>query len=181
MKNNTSSKRSPVALSYQSRILKALLALMEKDFYQKLTVTQICQEAGIARQTFYHHFRDKNDVLRWYLRRQFERYVKRNPDTGSGKENIRRLFASFPIPDKILLLLKKHGVMYILQESMLNFVEQSRERFAFVSFPGNGKYRYYESRYIAAVLCTVIECRIERSFQESPEELAQLASYMLKT
>ena len=32
-----------------------------------LTVSRIVREAGVARQTFYHHFADKYDLINWYF------------------------------------------------------------------------------------------------------------------
>lgn len=48
-----------------SNCLKKLLA--KKSFY-KITVSEIISECNIARNTFYYHFEDTTDLLRWTLR-----------------------------------------------------------------------------------------------------------------
>lgn len=46
------------------RLLKeALLRLLENSTIQKVSVTQLCEEAGINRATFYRHYGSQYDVL----------------------------------------------------------------------------------------------------------------------
>ncbi|MCR5228752.1 MAG: TetR/AcrR family transcriptional regulator [Solobacterium sp.] len=44
-------------------IEKALLKLMKKNAYERISITDICREAGVSRTTFYHHFSKADDVL----------------------------------------------------------------------------------------------------------------------
>ena len=55
-------------LRTRSWILEALMLLMEKGPYGKITVSDIISKAGIARQTFYRSYTDKDEVLMDYLR-----------------------------------------------------------------------------------------------------------------
>ncbi|MGT2910585.1 TetR/AcrR family transcriptional regulator [Streptococcus cameli] len=40
-------------------IVTALISLLGKLDFQKITIQKICDQAGIVRSTFYHHFEDK--------------------------------------------------------------------------------------------------------------------------
>jgi AcrR family transcriptional regulator len=44
-------------------IFEALMVLMDEKPYEKITVSDIVEKAGIARQTFYRNFNDKNEVI----------------------------------------------------------------------------------------------------------------------
>jgi hypothetical protein len=46
-----------------SWILEAVLILMDEKPYDKITVSDIVNKAGIARQTFYRNFKDKDEVV----------------------------------------------------------------------------------------------------------------------
>ncbi|WP_165004136.1 MULTISPECIES: TetR/AcrR family transcriptional regulator [unclassified Enterococcus] len=46
-------------------IKKVLIGLCQKQSFRKISVQKIAHEAGINRQTFYYHFTDKYDLLRW--------------------------------------------------------------------------------------------------------------------
>ena len=50
-----------------SWILEAVLILMDEKPYSKITVSDITEKAGIARQTFYRNYKDKNEVIIKYF------------------------------------------------------------------------------------------------------------------
>lgn len=47
-------------------IFNALYELSEEKPYESIKVPEICQRAGVARSTFYHHFNGKFDVACWH-------------------------------------------------------------------------------------------------------------------
>jgi AcrR family transcriptional regulator len=51
----------------RSWIFDAVMILMDEKPYNKITVSDICEKAGIARPTFYYNFDDKDDVILKYL------------------------------------------------------------------------------------------------------------------
>ncbi len=48
-------------------ISRGLLALMERQDFASITVTQIAARAGVNRSTYYRHFTCKEDVVRYFL------------------------------------------------------------------------------------------------------------------
>ena len=48
-------------------ITSALDHLMATTEIDRISVTQICAEAGISRATFYRYFEDKQSIVQWYL------------------------------------------------------------------------------------------------------------------
>ena len=51
----------------KSWIFDAVMLLMDEKPYNKITVSDITEKAGIARQTFYYNYDDKDDVVFEYL------------------------------------------------------------------------------------------------------------------
>ncbi|CAK8054751.1 TetR/AcrR family transcriptional regulator [Eupransor demetentiae] len=47
----------------RSHILESFAKVLANTPFSKLTVKSICDEAEINRNTFYHHFKDKYDIL----------------------------------------------------------------------------------------------------------------------
>jgi AcrR family transcriptional regulator len=47
----------------RSWIFEALMLLMDSKPYDKITISDICAKAGIARPTFYRYYNDKDDVV----------------------------------------------------------------------------------------------------------------------
>lgn len=61
-------KKEDLRVSKTYRALTtATLMLLNKRNSQKITVNALCEEALISRSTFYTHFTDKYDLLRYYL------------------------------------------------------------------------------------------------------------------
>ena len=55
----------------RQQLLDVALALVDRVGLGRLTVSQLAQEAGVTRQTAYHHFADINELFREILRARF--------------------------------------------------------------------------------------------------------------
>lgn len=60
------------ALQSQRWLAESLVALMQKQRYEKITIQQICDGAGLSRQTFYNVFDSKEEILHFYLRDSYQ-------------------------------------------------------------------------------------------------------------
>ncbi len=59
-------------MEYHKGIMRITLAeslriLMQKKMFEKITIKNICDEAGVIRATFYKYFDDKYDCLNWLV------------------------------------------------------------------------------------------------------------------
>lgn len=59
----------------QMLVVNAFEKLLESHRFNEISVTQICTEAGIARATFYYHFKDKYDISQWHYNLVAERFL----------------------------------------------------------------------------------------------------------
>ncbi|WP_311407657.1 TetR/AcrR family transcriptional regulator [Liquorilactobacillus uvarum] len=55
---------------------KALMFLLREKDFDKITIKEITAKAGIARQTFYRNYTDKNDIVQKYIDIIFIDFVK---------------------------------------------------------------------------------------------------------
>ena len=55
----------------------ALLTLARTEPLERITVKQIVEKSGLSLQTFYNHFRDKEDLVIWLHRQGAERALAR--------------------------------------------------------------------------------------------------------
>ena len=58
--NKSESKYFNTAVSFD----KALLSLIEKKPFEYITVSEICEKAGVNRSTFYFHYENTRDLLK---------------------------------------------------------------------------------------------------------------------
>lgn len=56
-------KRQRQAQNTKEKIFKIATKLIEEKGYNNVTVSKICEESGIAKGTFYHHFNSKKDII----------------------------------------------------------------------------------------------------------------------
>lgn len=61
------------ALRSQEWLCESLAKLMGVQPYASITIGAICKHADLSRQTFYNVFDSKEEVLRFCLRRQYEK------------------------------------------------------------------------------------------------------------
>lgn len=54
-----------MAINVKQILADALIDLSEEKPLSKITVSNIVTKAGAGRQTFYNHFKDKNDLIYW--------------------------------------------------------------------------------------------------------------------
>jgi AcrR family transcriptional regulator len=79
-----------------SWILEAVMLLMDEKPYDKITVSDIVEKAGIARQTFYRNFKDKDEVIVRYFSTIFNSEML-SVENISGKDNQDTIVLTFNI------------------------------------------------------------------------------------
>ena len=60
-------KNSPCAIKTKRKMADALKELMNTTSFEKITVSDITEQCGIHRQTFYYHFQDRYELLDWLV------------------------------------------------------------------------------------------------------------------
>lgn len=68
----------------KKRIAKAFKKQLSQKSFDKISVVDIMQEAGIRRQTFYNHFLDKYELLDWIFETELQEQVTDNLTYISG-------------------------------------------------------------------------------------------------
>lgn len=79
----------------KEKIYNTAIALFSEKGYKNVTVESICKTVGIAKGTFYVHYRTKEDIIKsiyrdmvlTYLQEAMVKYLKDNPDS-SGLDKL---------------------------------------------------------------------------------------------
>lgn len=58
--------KAPEGYEQRMKIICAMAELFDCETVESLSVSAICEKAGISRPTFYHYFADKYDAINWY-------------------------------------------------------------------------------------------------------------------
>ena len=64
------SKQQLKSKETKAKIFRAAKHILQKQGYEQLSIKNICEEAGVANGSFYHHFKTKDDLLSYYIEEQ---------------------------------------------------------------------------------------------------------------
>ncbi len=109
--------REKKTLEVKKNIIDAAGRLIEKYDFRYLTVKNVCEEAGVAYGSFYHHFGSKENVIYEYCRSLFTKMKEANPLPEDVDQNdfIRVVIWNFLVYAKFCEMMGKDIVRYIYQ------------------------------------------------------------------
>lgn len=54
----------------KEKIATVFLSMLKTQGVEQVSVSQLCNESGVSRETFYYHFQDKYDLMSWIYAKQ---------------------------------------------------------------------------------------------------------------
>ncbi|MFS1664654.1 dihydroxyacetone kinase transcriptional activator DhaS [Streptococcus sp. zg-JUN1979] len=90
------------SLITQKKIAKAFKQLLLTKSFDKISVVDIMQQAGIRRQTFYNYFLDKYELLDWIFETELEEQITDNLSYING----------FKLLEELLYYIEKNHTFY---------------------------------------------------------------------
>lgn len=112
---------------------EALLALCEEKNLNKITVNDVVEKAGTARQTFYSRFRDVNDMISYYPIRNVERGFALEEDR---REALGRIY-SYALEHKVFFSqLPSHTCQNNFHDTFLTYCIERNSKEAYLSKEG---------------------------------------------
>lgn len=115
MTRNTLSKES---------IRIALFELLKKQYFSDITVSKLCEKAGVGRRTFYRHYRNLREVMDesfWMIVEDFNEENK----WPMQKEKIYDYFFKWYRYKDYFLILHKNGLPNYLTEKFADSIRKS--------------------------------------------------------
>jgi len=172
--------RNLQALQSQQMITEALLSLMNAYPYSDITITQICQEAKVVRQTFYRNFEFKIDILEFYLDNMFQRFILDYPN--DRKDMYHQLISFFDyliIHKNFLILIMKNNLFFLLNKTITNNISKFSYVPKIIETIKAPKLDIYVLAFIASTICSILSLWVKNDFKESTKMLANLAKTFL--
>lgn len=72
-------------------ILQTTEHLLTTYSYEKLSISEICEKAGVSKGGFYHHFSSKDEIIAILIGQQMQEHVYTHIEPLLGKENAKFL------------------------------------------------------------------------------------------
>lgn len=146
-------------------ITDALLKLLQDKPIGEISISELCDFAGIGRASFYRNFESKEDILRGYINKIFKEWT----DVADKKENkplnelLSLMFAHFEKYRGFYSLLNERNLICLLKDVIIGLCGPK---------PEHSKVEAYARAYVAYSLYGWIEVWFQRGMQESAEEIA---------
>ena len=156
-------KREALVSEY---IMDALLMLMRKKEYKDISITEICEKAGVTRMSFYRNFESKEDILKKWLTsitNDFLAISGISYKNDSNRDYFIKLFTHLKQHKVICTAMYKADLIYLGKEQFDRvFLEIHR-----------GDYDDYKSFFLAGGIYNVFLLWLINGCGETPEELAE--------
>lgn len=141
------------------------MVLLKKKPIHEISISELCDEAGVGRTSFYRNYETKEDILKAHIRRLFDDWLdkwKKNPGLPLSKL-IYQVFSHFEANRDFYSLLSKRGQVYLLKDVILDLCGFNPEQDVVSA---------YSSAYVAFFLYGWIEVWFRRGMKETAAELA---------
>lgn len=166
---------NPTAIKSMNWFAEALIRLMNTVQYKDIIVRMLCKEADLSRQTFYNLFKDKDDVLLYYLECSAMEYFE---ETKIGREiKVRNFVEAFSeyidVHEDLLKILAENRLELLLYQAITNDINEVAGVYA----------KSYKNRYgtafLSGALTQIIICWIYDEERISVEELSDIIEQIL--
>lgn len=143
-------------------ITDALLTLLKDKPIGDISISELCDFAGIGRASFYRNFESKEDILRGYIKKISKKWTDEVDIIESRplSELLGLLFVHFEKYTDFYSLLNERNLIYLLKDVIIG---------QFGPKPENCKEEAYTRAYFVYALYGWVEVWFQRGMQESAE------------
>ena len=147
-------------------VTDALLYLMEEKDYNGISITEICEKAGVTRVSFYRHFKSKEDVLKQRVTDITDSFLAVSGISYKNESTevyFTKLFTHLKKQKAIGLALYKADLIHIVKEQFDRVFLQIHK----------DEYDDYKSYFLAGGIYNVFLFWLKNGCRESPSEMAE--------
>ncbi|MDD2971176.1 MAG: TetR/AcrR family transcriptional regulator [Lachnospiraceae bacterium] len=163
----------------QIMIVNSLLEIMKSDDYYKITISQIMDEAELARATFYNNYSSKDDVINSYIDELYLVFIEKAKETGQTTTyHMAFVYFEFWKQYKSFIeLLQKHKLFHLILEKYEEKLPDINRifvpnKFLKMEFKDE-KEMEYSIYYSGAGLWNLLKHWVEAGTKESSEDMAR--------
>lgn len=161
-------------------IINSLIGLMKTDDFKNITITQIIQDAEIARGTFYLNYKTKEEVILSFVEAMILDYdEKMNNEVNHTPYLMALNFFEYWLEYKEFAeMLQHHGLLYLLLETFETYMDQISPKWSpstvFKMDEMTEKEIIYFGSFNSAGLWNMLVKWIRHGTNETPDEMARI-------
>lgn len=162
-------KNRPSELS-KKWIIDALFILMEQKRFEKISITEIVNRAGVSRLTFYRNFESKEQILLLHFDLLFDKYLE------SAKENsgdlhltIKHCFEFWGEHTGENNLLIKNDLTPLLYQSFDRYLDQLLKKLGLLN-----EFSYFQKKFLTGGIISVMLEWVINPRGRNPDDMANM-------
>lgn len=148
-------------------ITSALITLLNNKNLNDISISELCDMAGVGRASFYRNFNSKEAILKEYINTIFLEWTSKigGNDNKPLNELLYIMFEHFENHRDFYLTLNNRKLIYLIKDVIIEI---------FGPKPDNSKIEAYARAYAAYTLYGWIEVWFQRGMQETAEEIFEM-------
>ena len=167
----------------KNALARSLKELLERKQLNKITVTDITQQCGVNRQTFYYHFQDIYALLEWIYTTDATHVLEGKKDGSTWRQGFLQVL-EYARENKALVQNTYHSVSRELLEQWLyremyqllrGVVDEKAQGLAVSEEDRASIAHFYKYAFVGLVLDWV-----QTGMKSEPEQLAQLVNTIME-
>lgn len=155
----------------ETYLIQALIELIEKKPFDKITITDIAEKAGVSRITFYRHFNSKTDIIDKKNKSITEECIKKTLIENDAKSIEEYIFYVFNVLFKNKKYLK---VLYKERLDMMITLDLDKALYKY------GTHNTYRRIFYTGGFFNILLEWIKNDFKDDPKEMVKEIMYILK-
>ncbi len=148
-------------------LTNALLALLRDKPLEDISVSELCDLAGVGRASFYRNFESKEEILRGYVHQIFTEWVDMDDKNQNQPlhELLGAMFAHFEQHRDFYELLRQRDLIFLLKDVIIGLCGPK---------PEHSKAEAYARAYASYSLYGWVEVWFQRGMRETAAEIAEM-------
>lgn len=162
-------------------ICESFLEIMHQKSYDKITITEVCNNANLVRETFYRNFSSKDAVLKRILDIKFnelEKLAQKNIKEPSIELFFINYFAYWESQKEFLNLLINNHLFSIMHNKTIELIYIKLD--ATIKETETNKTKNYIASIYSGAINNLLFAWAKNEFEETPQEITRiLKSYSI--
>ena len=160
------------------KISIAFVKMLRTRSMDDITVIEVCEKAGVNRQSFYYHFKDMGELLEFIIRNKLEKFIPKDNIYGKWPNQLEKVLAYSKKYRDIILNIYKSSYQARFIDIIKNYAEQLSkdgldQYLAFKSINLNDEEKEFLVNIRGMAFVGIYQLFIEKGLTEDPVKVAE--------
>lgn len=176
-------KKEDISLATKQKLAASLKKLMAKKDFDKIAVREILEDADVTRSTFYYHFEDTYDLMKWTFETEMLSLLKQSKDCVTWEDGLLLMLRYVQENRKVCLCAYNSVGRDTLQHIFLKSTKAIMRQFVDTvseDIPAKPEHKEYITEFYTMALASAAAQWLLTPKGRSPEDLMELIDISIR-